>query len=166
MQADKTPVWLREFVRKNYPYTFNPVEEDGFDGLMDSWPTGEGNLSFVNCPFSEAQLWIEKAVKELKRGAESVLWVPATFNSVYFREAVYPNASEIQILTCPLKQPGKTKQIVAQTCLLIFVVAPPLADDELKDPYPLVTFVDPPGWQEAYYVRPRNRSRFGGKKLQ
>lgn len=99
MDADSTPQWVRDYVAQNYPVTFNPVEHPGFSGLVQPWPAGNEQLCFVNCPFSEAQLWIEKAAKELKRGAASILFVPAVFNSLYFRESVYPLASEIQIIT-------------------------------------------------------------------
>lgn len=161
MLPSTTPIWLREFVAKNFPCTFNAVEEPGFDGLNADWPTGKDQLTFVNPAFADTQLWIEKAAKELKKGAASILFVPAYFNSVYFRESVYPNASEIHILTCPMKIPGKTKPVVAQTALVAFAGKDPEIPAEQ---YPLLMLAHPENWEETYYKRSRNRSRFAPVK--
>lgn len=160
MDQDTTPQWLRDYVAQNFPVTFNPVEKAGFSGLMEPWPAGNEQLCFVNCPFADAQLWIEKAKKELKRGAASIVFVPAVFNSLYFRESVYPHASEIQIFTCPIKQPGKNKQLVAQTCLVVFAAR---EEDALADRFPSVILVEPEGWEQGYYKRARNQARFAIK---
>jgi hypothetical protein len=98
MDATTTPVWVRDYMRQ-FPVTFNPVEEPEFDGLVADWPKGPEQLSFVNCAFADAQLWVEKAAKELKKGAASILFIPLVFNATYFREAVYSNSSEIHIFT-------------------------------------------------------------------
>jgi len=161
MQPEHTPQWLREFVAKNFPITFNAVEEPDFEGLTESWPTGPDQLTFANPPFADAQLWVEKAAKELAKGAASVLFVPFMANSTYFRDTVYKHALEIHILKCPIKQPGKSKSVVSQTSLLVFVArdkdVPPNSD-------PNVFLVEPAGWSEEYYKRPRNRSRFASNK--
>ena len=87
MDTTSTPQWVKDYVAENFPpVTFTPCEAENCNGLMDAWPVGNGELSFVNPPFTEAQLWIEKAARELKRGARSILFVPANFNSLYFRE--------------------------------------------------------------------------------
>lgn len=161
MNSSTTPIWLREFVAKNFPCTFNAVEEPGFEGLTADWPAGKDQLTFVNCAFTDAQLWIEKAAKELKKGAASILFVPFVANAVYFRETVYPYAAEIHILTCPIKIPGKSKQIVTQTALVVFAGR----DAEIPaEQYPLLFLAHPENWAEEYYKRPRNRARFAEKK--
>lgn len=123
MQPETTPNWVRDYVVANFPVTFNPVEQHDFDGLNEEWPGGPNQVCFVNCAFADAQLWVEKAVKELKKEkpTASVLFVPLVFNATYFRETVYPNAAEIHIFTCPIKQPGKSKQVVAQVKLFICI---------------------------------------------
>lgn len=161
MDADSTPQWLRNYAFKEFPVAFNPVEAPGFAGLFDDWPVSPEQFSFVNCPFKDAQLWIEKAAKESQRGAMSLVFVPAMFNSVYFRESVYPHAREIIVFTCPIKLPGKNKQLVAQTSLLVFAARD---EDAKNEKFPFVTLVDPEGWQEEYYKRDRNRSRFASTK--
>ena len=114
MEPEHTPQWLRRFVEENFPKHFNPVEESGFSGLTDDWPAGPEQLSFANPAFADAEIWIRKAAREFQKGAASILFVPAVLNSVYFRESVYPFASEVILFTCPIKIPGKNKQIVAQ----------------------------------------------------
>lgn len=128
---------------------------------MDDWPKGAEKLSFVNCPFADSQAWIEKAVRELEKGAASILFVPAILNSVYFRESVYPRAAEIHFFTVPIKCPGKEKQLPVQTCLLIFAGRDPEIPDKS---YPLLFRAEVEGWEEEYYKRPRNKSRFAPKK--
>lgn len=156
MDNTTTPQCVHEYVTQHFPITHNPVTHPNSNGLLDHWPVGE-ECSFVNPPFSDAQLWIEKAKREAQRGAASVLFVPAIFNSLYFRESVYPYASEIRILTCPFKIPGKSKQLVAQTALVVFAARDP---ETVVNGFPPVYLVEPESWADDYYKRPRNRSRF------
>lgn len=157
METSSTPQWVKDYVIETFPpVTFNPCEAENFNGLIGDWPTAEGELSFVNPPFAEAQLWIEKAARELKKGARSILFVPANFNSLYFRESVYPCALEIRVFTAPIKMPGKNKQLPCQTALVIYVAR----DDVTDDSPPPVFVVNPPNWEKNYYKRPRNQSRF------
>jgi len=116
VEGDMTPVWLKEFITSEFPCDFEPcaqTAEAEFDGLQSDWR----GFSFVNPPYSETQLWVEKAVTEQKKGNFSVMLIPAVFNSVYWREVVYPHASEIRVFTCPIKFTGQKKQIVVSYLL-------------------------------------------------
>lgn len=61
------------------------------------------------------------------------------------------------MFACPIKLPGKKKQVVSQMCMVIFAGRTP----EEKDlPYPPIFVVEPAGWDTHYYKRARNRARF------
>lgn len=150
--TERTPGWLREFVDHGFDITFEP-ELHLEHPLAQPWQ----GFSFVHPPHAEAQLWCEKAAKEAAEGRFSVLLLPAVFNSCYWRDCVYKHATDIRVFTCPVKMPGAKKQIVSQMCLVVFAGTENRTPDY---PYPPVYPIEPPGWQDQYYKRPRNRARF------
>lgn len=145
-----TPAWLREYVYGEFPIT---IDAEG-SSLMDKWIPG---LVFHHPPHDEAQLWCEKAAAEIDNDVISVLLLPAVFNSIYWRSIVYKKAAEIRILACPIKLPGKKKQIVSQMALVVFAKREP----EHKELMPNIFVVEPENWKDNYYKRQRNLARFG-----
>ena len=115
-----TPEWLKEYIFDQFPCDFTPCvagpENPNFNGLSDDWQ----GFSFVHPPYSETQAWVERAAAQADRGNFSVVLVPANFNSVYWRETVYQNATEIRVFICPIKFNGHKKQIVSQMALVAF----------------------------------------------
>lgn len=151
-----TPDWIIEYLQKSYPIDYDPCPENPHeDGLKVEWK----GFAFVNPPNSECQVWVEKATIEASKGHFSVLLIPATFNSVYWRELVYPNATEIKILTCPIKFQGQKKQLATQMALVTF------ASQDGNDGMPLISVIEPAGWEKYYYKRRRNMARFKTSKL-
>lgn len=151
-----TPGWVRDWVYREFPISFEPNETPNFLPLVQTW---EG-FSFAHPPHEEAQLWCEKAVAESVKGNFSVLLLPAVFNSIYWRSVIYPGATEIRIISCPIKRPGAKKQIVSQMALVIFAGREGMED--LADP-PIFR-VEPEQWENTYYKRPRNKARFAIKR--
>ena len=156
-EIEGTPPWIVDFVlaefKKIYAFPQNQFENP----LEAEW---EG-FSFAHPPHSDAQLWCEKAATEAKKGHFSVLLLPLVCNSCYWRDIVYKEATEIRIFTCPIKMPGKKKQIVSQMCLVVF------AGNEREDPenpYPPLWPIEPTNWKDAYYIRKRNKAQFASKK--
>lgn len=155
--AVTTPDWILEYVQKSYPVDFDPCPSDPTeDGLKIDWR----GFSFVNPPNSQCQEWVHKATLEAAKGNFSVLLVPATFNSVYWRELVYPNASEIKILACPIKFVGQKKQLATQMALVTFV------SQHGNDGMPVISVIEPAGWEQHYYKRRRNMTRFKTSALE
>lgn len=150
--TQRTPGWLRAWIGSQFPITFEPFEQADFIPLVQEWQ----GFSFAHPPHSEAQLWCEKAVAESKKGHHSVLLLPAVFNSIYWRSVVLPCATDVRILCCPIKLPGKKKQIVSQMALVVFAGRD--ADDE-GHPAPIFA-IEPDGWENNYYKLARNRARF------
>lgn len=142
----KTPEWLKAFIYDEFPCD----NDASADGLNRDWH----GFTFVNPPYSESQAWIEKAALEASKGNFSVLLVPAVFNSLYWREIVYPNATSIGIFKCPIKFEGHKKQVVTQMSLVSFVA------DAGNDGDPVVTLLEPDQWADHYYARKRNKTRF------
>ena len=56
----------------------------GFDGLKAPWR----RLNYVNCEFSAAAKWLEKAEAEAARGNDSVLLLPARLCTSYFHRVL------------------------------------------------------------------------------
>jgi len=153
----KTPLWLLNYLYENFNISNDPcpLEEErdlDFDGLKEDW-TG---LSYVHPPHSETEAWVKKAAEQVKKGHFSVLFVPFIANSLYWREFVYPNVSEIRVLKCPVKLEGDNKQLTNQMCLLIFAA-------EFVGADPVVHFIEPEGWKNTFYKRQRNADRFAQK---
>jgi hypothetical protein len=151
-----TPGWIRTWVYREFPITFEPLETENFIPLVQGWQ----GFSFVHPPHEEAQLWCEKAVLESQKGNPSVLLLPAVFNSMYWRGVIYPGATEIRILACPVKRPGAKKQIVSQMALVIFAGRDGLGERD----NPPIFVVEPQDWETKYYKRARNLARFSIKK--
>lgn len=84
--TELTPGWLRDFIDSGFNITFEPQIytqiKPEYQPLLHDW----AGFSFVHPPHAEAQLWVEKAIKESDKGNHSVLLLPANFNSVYWRE--------------------------------------------------------------------------------
>lgn len=150
----KTPQWLWNYLLDEFPSIEsdpcpNDPEEDGLEADWEGW-------SYVNPPQSECQLWVEKASKEAAKGNYSVMLVPATFNSVYWREVVYSNATEIRIFKCPVKLDGQERQTTTQMALVVFSAQHGNAGA------PALSLIEPQDWSQSYYKRARNLARFGG----
>lgn len=150
--TERTPGWIRDWVYREFPVTFEPGDMNGFSPLTQEWQ----GFSFSHPPHDEAELWCKKAVSESRKGHFSVLLLPAVFNSIYWRGVIYSGADEIRILTCPLKKPGAKKQIVSQMALVVFAGREQLAEDQ----HPAVFLVEPEQWEQKYYKRARNQARF------
>jgi len=153
---DAPPLWISDYVAHNFPgvdIVTSPLY------LTHPW----AEWSFLFPPMSQAHLYIAKAVKELQKGHNSILLVPATFNSSYFRELVAPNAAEIRILTCPLRLDAKKTKTVHQMCFIVF--APKFEGDEEAGlpavTEPFISMLEIDGWKDQYYKRQRNRKKFG-----
>ena len=134
--TERTPGWLRAWIGSQFPITFEPFEQPDFIPLVQEWQ----GFGFAHPPHSEAQLWCEKAVAE----------------SIYWRSVVLPCATDVRILCCPIKLPGKKKQIVSQMALVVFAGRDA---ENKKHPAPIFA-IEPDGWENNYYKLARNRARF------
>ena len=156
LDTPSTPGWIRDWVYREFPITFEPNETPNFVPLVQTWQ----GFSFAHPPHEEAQLWCEKAVLESQKGNNSVLLLPAVFNSIYWRSVIGPGATEIRILGCPIKRPGAKKQIVSQMALVIFAGREGIEAGQ----WPQIFVVEPEQWETKYYKRARNLARFSVKK--
>lgn len=147
-EFEKPPLWLLEYVAASFGEDLDMVTKPSDIELV--WK--EWNL--VCAPFDESHLWMEKAVKELQLGHNSIVFAPAAFNSLYWQDYVYPHAVEVRILGCPVRMESKKRKTVNQMCLVIFA---PRAEGENE---PLYSVIRPAGWDQQYYKRARNRQRF------
>lgn len=55
-----------------------------FDGLIIDWK----NKNFVNPPYSKIKEFVDKSIKEHKKGKEVILLIPARTDTKYFRKLV------------------------------------------------------------------------------
>lgn len=147
-EFEKPPLWLMQYVADNLGEDLDIVRRSA--DMNVPW----GDWTFVAAPFEESHLWMEKAVNELKLGHNSIVFAPAAFNSLYWNDYVYANASEVRILRCPVRMESKKRKTVNQMCLVIFA---PRAEGMLE---PVYSVIQPDGWDQQYYKRARNRQRF------
>lgn len=59
-----------------------------FDGLNIPWP----KANFVNPPYSNLKLWVEKAISEMKKGKSIVMLIPARTDTQAFKILYQANA--------------------------------------------------------------------------
>jgi len=147
-QFETPPLWLLQYVAESFGDDLDIVRNPSQMRL----PWQEWN--FVCAPFEESHLWMEKAIEELKLGHNSIMFVPAAFNSLYWGQYVYPYAAEVRILKCPVRMESKKRKTVNQMCLVVFA---PRAEGETEVVY---SAIEPAGWNQQYYKRARNRQRF------
>ena len=79
----RTPkVIYKRYIDKGY---FDPCPyESDFDGLSIEW----GKTNFVNPPYSKIKDFVDKAIKEHKKGKDVVLLIPARTDTKYFKKLV------------------------------------------------------------------------------
>ena len=56
------------------------------NGLNQDW---SGEIVFCNPPYSEVSKWVEKAYREAKRGAKTVMLIPSRTDTKWFHEFIY-----------------------------------------------------------------------------
>jgi len=104
MFSKKSDLWTTPkdiyegFIDKGYfdPCPVNPQ----FDGLKITWE----KLCYVNPPYSQIRVWLEKAISEVEKGncRKAVFLVPARVDTKWFHELVY-NKFNIQFIKGRLK---------------------------------------------------------------
>ncbi len=65
------------------------------DGLTQPWAPG---TVYVNPPYSDIRPWAEKCRKEAEYGAEILLLVPASVDTAWFHDVVWPSADALCFL--------------------------------------------------------------------
>lgn len=100
-----TPPELYNELNKIHNFDFDPCPynegEIKHDGLKLDW----GKSNFVNPPYSQKlkELFIKKAIEEMKRGRKSVFLIPVSTSTKLFHEFIKPNAKEIIFLKGRIK---------------------------------------------------------------
>jgi len=91
----KTPEAVYEDLDREFCFDFDPCPPDPeFDGLICDW----GQCNFVNPPYSQIKLWLEKAIKEYEKGKWVVLLLPSRTGTDWFHEYVLPRANETRFI--------------------------------------------------------------------
>ena len=102
----KTPLELYTRLNKRYKFTLDPCSTkenhlcDKYytkeeNGLCKSW---KGETVFVNPPYSEIKLWVEKCYKEYEtNGTTVVMLIPSRTDTRYFHDYIYHKA-EIEFI--------------------------------------------------------------------
>lgn len=101
-----TPVALYNKLDAMYNFTFDPCPLHAtFNGLEMDW----GTSNFVNPPFNDVDLWAKKAVEELSKNRLSILLIPYRGNSRYWRDYIWPYATNITFLDKGIRFGGYKK---------------------------------------------------------
>jgi phage N-6-adenine-methyltransferase len=77
--------WIKDGLFRGWydpcPLTDNLVDRDGCDGLKGDWV---GNKVFVNPPYSNPLRWVEKAIRESRKGKIIVLLLKHDSSTVWW----------------------------------------------------------------------------------
>ena len=102
----ETPLELYARLNKRFKFTLDPCSTkenhlcDKYytkeeNGLCKSW---KGETVFVNPPYSEIKLWVEKCYKEYEtNGTTVVMLIPSRTDTRYFHDYIYHKA-EIEFI--------------------------------------------------------------------
>lgn len=132
-----TPPNLYEELNKRFNFDFDPCPynegEIKVNGLDIDW----GKSNFVNPPYSRKlkELFVKKAIEEMKKGNKSVFLIPVSTSTELFHKYIYPNAKEIEFLKgrikfgkldkegnfyLPLNKKGKNQSGTKDSMIVIF----------------------------------------------
>lgn len=114
-----TPKAFYAELNAEFNFNFDPCPVDPqWDGLAIDWK----ERNYVNPPYSEIGKWIKKGIEEMKKGNLSVFLVTARTNTNYWRDYVYPYATEIRLFTMRLPFEGHKNPF--PSCLAVIVFDP------------------------------------------
>lgn len=114
-----TPKEFYNELNEEFNFNFDPCPQDPqFDGLAIDWK----ERNYVNPPYSEIGKWLKKGIQEMKKGNLSVFLITARTNTNYWKDYVYPFASEIRFFTMRLVFDGHKNAF--PSCLAIIVFDP------------------------------------------
>lgn len=92
-QFAQTPKEIYNLLDSEFKFNFDPCPiNPKFDGLKIAWKSS----NYVNPPYTEIPLWLEKALAERELGKNSVFLIPYRPHTKYFKELIQPNAKEIR----------------------------------------------------------------------
>ena len=98
-----TPIDLLEEIKNEFGELFDPCPKDfdySFNGLEISW--SREKVCFVNPPYSQIKLWVEKCYKESLLGSKIVLLIPARTDTRYFHSFIN-NKADVRFIKGRLK---------------------------------------------------------------
>jgi hypothetical protein len=101
-QHAQTPQWLLDTLRSEHGPLHDPCPmHPTTDGLQTQWSST--HMNFVNPPFSDASLWLNKAVEEAqKHNNSSIVLVPFRPHTRYMWLALQ-HAASVCLLSKPIK---------------------------------------------------------------
>lgn len=106
-----TPTWLKDLFRNWFdPCPLNP--NPSFNGLNLEWD----KRTYVNPPYSEPLIWVEKAIQEKKKGKLVVMLLRADTSTRYFARCI--EEGEVLYFGRRIKFNGKTPYFASM--LVIF----------------------------------------------
>ena len=94
-QFAQTPDYIIKPLHKEFKFNSDPCPaKPKFDGLTVPW----GKRNYLNPPYKTISPWVQKAVSEMQRGNLSVFLIPFRPQTLYFKDVIWPYASEIRFL--------------------------------------------------------------------
>jgi len=91
----KTPEKLYKDLDDEFHFDFDPCPtHPNFDGLTCEW----GVSTFLNPPYSQVKLWLQKALVEHDKNKIVVALLPSRTGTSWFHEYVLPHATEIRFI--------------------------------------------------------------------
>ena len=82
----KTPDWITTYLANHYGPFFDPCPVNPtFDGLAIEWGRADPDALFTywNPPYSTKDVWVQKAIRESKRGGPSIGLLPVDLSATW-----------------------------------------------------------------------------------
>lgn len=126
----ETPQWLYDKLHKIYKFTLDPCATDKTakcalyytkeqDGLAQFW---YGHRVFVNPPYSEIKLWVEKAIYEVHHNdcKIAVMLLPSRTGMSWFTDLVLPLYSKMIFIKGRLRFENEDNSAPFDSIIVVF----------------------------------------------
>jgi site-specific DNA-methyltransferase (adenine-specific) len=88
------------------------------DGLKQEW---QGYTAFINPPYNETKLWVEKAIEQHhKYGITIVMLLASRTGNKTWHELIVPHAKQIRFLKGRIKFVGATSGATFDSAIVVF----------------------------------------------
>lgn len=113
-----TPKKFYSILERVFQFDHDPCPLGGTGGLDRNLVWGKRN--YVNPPYSEVPVWLNRVLEEREKGNMTVMLVPFRGNSNYWKEKVWNKAEAIYFIADRLVFQGYTRPLTIPLCLLVY----------------------------------------------
>lgn len=114
-----TPTEVYDALHKEFNFDFDPCPLHGDIGCNDGLYIAWGLSNFINPPYSNIRMWLDKGFRENSLGKTCVYLLPCRTDTKYWHEYVM-KATEIRFIKGRLKFGDAKNSAPFPSCIVVF----------------------------------------------